>query len=89
MNAGVRVTEAYTINDAVLNLNDDDINVEVSVFTSTASPDSIGSATPAQKRLLYYRKFFRIFHGIGMVGNQVDLPSCVRKSEPSTYPDLP
>jgi len=82
------VTEAFPLNDAVLNLVDDDITQEGSVFTTTAPPDSIALATPAQKRLLCYRIFFRIFHGIGSVGNQVDLPSCVRKSVATTYPDV-
>ena len=81
------VTTADELNDAVVNLTDDDLNTEAALFTSTAPPESIAAASPAQKRLLCYRKIFRIFHGIGQLGVQVNMPSCVRKSVPLMYPD--
>jgi hypothetical protein len=74
------------INDVMTMLNDDNIEEHKSIFTQTAIPLSINVCEPNQKRLICYRKLFRLLHGVGQTGNKVMLPSCVRLQVSTFFP---
>ncbi len=75
------------ITEAVQGLDDDDLLYHRNLFTRTGVPDSIDVCTPAQKRLICYKKIFMILHGVGTTGVQVALSSCVRFLIDVMYPD--
>ena len=70
-----------------LKADDDDLVYHSILFTRTGVPESIDACTPAQKRLICYKKIFMILHGVGTTGVQVALPSCVRFLIDVMYPD--
>ena len=71
----------------VLALEDSDIWSFPHLWTKTAPPESIATATNKQKRMLSYSKIFRLLHGIGEKGKQVLTPSCMRKHASVRYAD--
>ena len=77
------------ITGEVEGLDDDDLVYHSILFTRTGVPESIDACTPAQKRLICYKKIFMILHGVGTTGVhvQVALPSCVRFLIDVMYPD--
>ena len=72
------------LNDLVI-LTQSDFDNNAAVFTSGAVPQ-IGAATNAQKRLVCYRKLFRLLVGVGTTGLKVTLPSCCRAVIDNTHP---
>ena len=79
------VTNAAGI-QALLHLTNADIAAHPDLWTTTASPASVPVMTNPQKRLLCYRKLFRLLVGIGQQGHQVALPSCCRAPITNLYP---
>ena len=80
------VTISQIFNDLLL-LTADDLAVNPDIFSRTGVPASIAVMTNKQKRLLAYRKAFRLLIGIGRTGEHVILPSCVRNLVKSIFPD--
>ena len=78
---------ADDVNDALDNLVDEDITANPDLFTTTVAPDSIQDCQPNQLRLLCYRKCFRIVFGVGVTGQKLVLPSCIRNVISQQYPD--
>jgi hypothetical protein len=58
-------------------LKDVDITANTDLF-KRGLPASVSVMTNAQKRLLSYRKLFRLLFGIGRAKSKVKLPSCCR-----------
>ena len=81
------VINSSEINDALMGLCDDDIQANGDLFSKTEVPESLEDCSPAQRRLLSYRKVFRIIEGVGKKGRKVKLPSCVRKGVTLFFPD--
>ena len=79
---------SHEIHDVLAGLCEDDLATHGAVFSQTAVPESIADCTPAQKRILCYRKLFRLFHGVGETGVKVALPSCVRAGVNIFSPDV-
>ena len=70
----------------LLTLTDEDLGEHAAVFSRSAVP-SLDNLTPAQCRLVCYRKLFRLLVGIGTTGVRLVLPSCCREPIDNTYPD--
>ena len=68
-------------------LSDEDILVNQSLFRRGVVPVHIADLSPAQSRLIAYKKLFRVLHGIGQTGVQVVTPACCRKLISTTFPD--
>ena len=79
------VTEAAEI-QALLQLVDADIAAHPDLWTSTAPPASVAVMTNQQKRMVCYRKLFRLRLGIEVRGQKVGLPSCCRARINNQYP---
>ena len=79
----LRLVHLNDLNNLV-NLVQGDFDQNAVLF-DTGAPQ-IGAATNAQKRLVCYRKLFRLLHGIGLTGIKVGLPSCCRVMIDTTYP---
>lgn len=70
----------------VVSLVDADLVTHGACLTGQRPPN-IAQATPVQKRLLCYRKLFRVVHGIGTTNVQVPLASCCRAIIDQAYPN--
>ena len=79
------ITNAVGIT-ALLHLTNADIAAHPDLWTTTAPPASVAAMTNPQKRMVCYRKLFRLLFGIGQVGYQVVLPSCCRAPINNLYP---
>ena len=69
---------------SIVNLNQEDFDNNSVLFRSGVP--QLGAATNPQKRLVCYRKMFRLLHGVGLTGHKVGLPSCCRAVIDTTYP---
>ena len=89
MNRGecIYVVNRDAIEDAILNLSDEDLSNCSSMFVKTGPPLSIGECSLVQIRMICYRKLFRLLFGIGRSGEKVKLSSCVRVSVSELYSD--
>ena len=79
------VTEAAEI-QALLQLVDADIAAHPDLWTTTPPPASVAVMTNRQKRMVCYRKLFRLRVGIGRQGHKVPQPSCCRAPIDNQYP---
>ena len=70
-----------------LDLTVDDIQANGNLWRRGPPPESVEAMTPAQKRLIAYRKLFRVLHGIGTGGVQVVTPSCCRHAVSMAFPN--
>ena len=71
---------------ALLQLVDDDIAAHPDLWTRTAPPASVAVMTNKQKRMVCYRKLFRLRRGIGRQGQKEAQPSCCRVPIDNQYP---
>jgi hypothetical protein len=79
------VTHATEI-QALLHLTHADIAAHPDLWTRTPPPASVAVMTNLQKRLVCYRKLFRLLTGIGRQGHWSVLPSCCRAPIGNAYP---
>jgi hypothetical protein len=79
------VSDAAEIH-ALLHLTNADIAAHPDLWTVTAPPVSVLVMTNPQKRIVCYRKLFRLRIGIGTQGHKVALPSCCRSAINTAYP---
>ena len=71
------LTHAQDIQDLMVIANHD-IAGNLDLWTRTAPPTNVAAMTNPEKRMLCYRKLFRVLHGIGRLHQQLILPSCCR-----------